>query len=151
MAALVSLLLRPRAGILTSCQTPAVLVSTRFASKKSGGSSKNLGGKSPGRRYGFKKQDVSTGDSVHAGNILATQRQLRWHPGAHVGIGTNNTLYALEDGTVRFTKEVYVPRPRSPEARNVIPKLPKGAVLYKSFINIVPTKQENNFKLVDMV
>lgn len=31
----------------------------RFASKKTGGSSKNLGGKSPGRRYGFKKQDGS--------------------------------------------------------------------------------------------
>lgn len=31
--------------------------SLRFASKKAGGSSKNLGGKSPGRRYGFKKQD----------------------------------------------------------------------------------------------
>ncbi|XP_066522298.1 39S ribosomal protein L27, mitochondrial isoform X1 [Hoplias malabaricus] len=148
MAALVSLLLRPRVGILTSCQTPAVVVSTRFASKKSGGSSKNLGGKSPGRRYGFKKQD---GDFVHAGNILATQRAMRWHPGAYVGIGTNNTLYALEEGTVRFTKEVYVPRPRSSEARNIIPKLPKGAVLYKSFINVVPTKQENSFKLVDMV
>ncbi|KAL6475566.1 hypothetical protein MHYP_G00166060 [Metynnis hypsauchen] len=148
MAALVSLLLRPRGGLLTSYQTPAVVVSTRCASKKAGGSSKNLGGKSPGRRYGFKKQE---GDFVHAGNILATQRATRWHPGAHVGIGTNNTLYALEDGTVRFTKEVYIPRPHSPEARNVIPKLPKGAVLYKSFINIVPTKQENNFKLIDMV
>lgn len=34
-----------------------MLDSVRFASKKSGGSSKNLGGKSPGRRYGFKKQD----------------------------------------------------------------------------------------------
>lgn len=66
-------------------------------------------------------------------------------------MGTNNTLYALEDGTVRFTKEVYIPLPRSTEARDVIPKLPKGAVLYKSFINIIPTKQENNFKLVDMV
>lgn len=66
-------------------------------------------------------------------------------------MGTNNTLYALEDGTVRFTKEAYVPLPRSAEAWGVIPKLPKGALLYKSFINVVPTKQENNFKLVDMV
>lgn len=31
--------------------------SVRFASKKAGGSSKNLGGKSPGKRYGIKKQD----------------------------------------------------------------------------------------------
>lgn len=36
---------------------PFLLNSLRFASKKAGGSSKNLGGKSAGRRYGFKKQD----------------------------------------------------------------------------------------------
>lgn len=70
---------------------------------------------------------------------------------SQVGIGTNNTLYALEDGVVRFTKEVYIPRPRNPEARDTIPKLPKGAILYKSFISVVPTKQENKFKLVDLV
>uniref|UniRef100_A0A8C1J248 Large ribosomal subunit protein bL27m n=1 Tax=Cyprinus carpio TaxID=7962 RepID=A0A8C1J248_CYPCA len=136
------------AGILFS-QTPTVVL-TRFASKKSGGSSKNLGGKSAGRRYGYKKQD---GNFVHAGNILATQRKglMRWQPGAHVGIGTNKTLYALEDGIVRFSKEVYIPLPRSAEARDVIPKLPQGSVLYKTFINVIPTKQENKFKLVDMV
>ncbi|XP_048026467.1 39S ribosomal protein L27, mitochondrial isoform X1 [Megalobrama amblycephala] len=151
MAALASLMLQSRAifaGILFS-QTPTVVL-TRFASKKSGGSSKNLGGNSAGRRYGFKKQD---GNFVHAGNILATQRKglMRWQPGAHVGIGTNKTLYALEDGIVRFTKEVYIPLPRSAEARDVIPKLPKGSVLYKTFINVIPTKQENKFTLVDMV
>lgn len=68
-----------------------------------------------------------------------------------VGMGTNNTLFALEDGLVRFTKEVYVPAPRSLEATRVITKLPKGAVLYKTFINVVPVKQEGKFKLVDMV
>lgn len=66
-------------------------------------------------------------------------------------MGTNNTLYALEDGVVRFTKEVYIPEPRSPEVNKVIHKLPKGAVLYKTFINVLPTKQEGKFKLVDMV
>ncbi|XP_056325788.1 39S ribosomal protein L27, mitochondrial [Danio aesculapii] len=148
MAALASLLLRSRSCILFS-ETPTVVLA-RFASKKSGGSSKNLGGKSTGRRYGYKKQD---GNFVHAGNILATQRRglMRWHPGAHVGIGTNKTLYALEDGIVRYTKEVYVPLPRSAEAREAIPQLPKGAVLYKTFVNVVPTKQENKFTLVDMV
>uniref|UniRef100_A0A8B9NR43 Ribosomal protein L27 n=1 Tax=Apteryx owenii TaxID=8824 RepID=A0A8B9NR43_APTOW len=57
------------------------LVAVRCASKKAGGSSKNLGGRSPGKRYGAKKVD---GTFVHAGNILATQRLIRWHPGAHV-------------------------------------------------------------------
>ncbi|KAM4624450.1 large ribosomal subunit protein bL27m [Polymixia lowei] len=147
MAALASLMLKSRAGLSIPCQS-SLIDSVRFASKKAGGSSKNVGGKSPGRRYGFKKQD---GNLVHAGNILATQRLMRYHPGAHVGIGTNNTLYALEDGMVRFTKEVYIPAPRSPEATKVITKLPKGAVLYKTFINVLPTKQEGKFKLVDMV
>uniref|UniRef100_A0A3P9L1W6 Large ribosomal subunit protein bL27m n=1 Tax=Oryzias latipes TaxID=8090 RepID=A0A3P9L1W6_ORYLA len=94
---------------------------------------------------------VSSGNFVHAGNILATQRQLRFHPGAHVGMGTNHTLFALEDGHVRFTKEVYIPPPRSPEASAIVPKLPKGAVLYKTFINVMPVKQEAKFRLVDQV
>ncbi|XP_017289101.1 39S ribosomal protein L27, mitochondrial [Kryptolebias marmoratus] len=147
MAALASLMLKSRTGVLGS--SPAsLLYSVRFASKKSGGSSKNVGGKSPGRRYGFKKQD---GNFVHAGNILATQRQLRFHPGAHVGLGNNNTLYALEDGHVKFTKEVYIPAPRSPEAVRIITKLPRGAVLYKTFINVLPVKQEGRFRLVELV
>nr|ACQ58490.1 Mitochondrial 39S ribosomal protein L27 [Anoplopoma fimbria] len=147
MAALASLMLKSRAGLLGPGQT-SLLDSVRFASKKAGGSSKNVGGKSPGRRYGFKKQD---GNFVHAGNILATQRLMRYHPGAHVGLGTNKTLFALEDGYVRFTKEVYVPPPRSLEATRVITKLPKGAVLYKTFVSVMPIKQEGTFKLVDMV
>ena len=44
------------AGVLVPGQT-SLIDSVRFASKKAGGSSKNVGGKSPGRRYGFKKQD----------------------------------------------------------------------------------------------
>ncbi|XP_015240901.1 PREDICTED: 39S ribosomal protein L27, mitochondrial [Cyprinodon variegatus] len=147
MAALASLMLKSRAGLLVSSQN-CLLDSLRFASKKAGGSSKNLGGKSPGRRFGFKKLD---GEFVHAGNILATQRKMRYHPGAHVGMGTNNTLFALEDGLVRFTKEVYIPPPRTAEVTRVITKLPKGAVLYKTFINVLPVKQEGKFKLVDLV
>ncbi|KAM4714955.1 large ribosomal subunit protein bL27m [Anableps anableps] len=147
MAALASFMLKSRAGLLVSSQS-CLLDSVRFASKKAGGSTKNLGGKSPGRRFGFKKMD---GNFVHAGNILATQRKMRYHPGAHVGMGTNNTLYALEDGHVRFTKEVYIPPPRSPEATRIITKLPKGAVLYKTFISVLPVKQEGKFKLVDLV
>ncbi|XP_070596084.1 large ribosomal subunit protein bL27m [Erythrolamprus reginae] len=120
----------------------------RFASKKSGGSTKNRGGNRTGKRYGFKKID---GQFVHAGNILATQRVIRWHPGAHVGMGHNKWLYALEDGIVRFTKEVYVPPACGQESREVICQLPKGAVLYKTFINVVPTEDVGSFKLITMI
>ncbi|NWI58564.1 RM27 protein, partial [Calyptomena viridis] len=131
---------------LTTPQTS--LLAVRWASKKTAGSSKNLGGRSPGKRYGVKKVE---GAFVHAGNILATQRLIRWHPGAQVGMGRNNTLYALEDGIVRYTKEVYVPRPRSSESRDVICRLPKGAILYKTFINVIPNTEVGSFKLVKML
>uniref|UniRef100_A0A4W3GAP6 Large ribosomal subunit protein bL27m n=1 Tax=Callorhinchus milii TaxID=7868 RepID=A0A4W3GAP6_CALMI len=106
VASLGSLQLPARLGFLTSLEP--WLVSLRCASKKSSGASKNRGGNSPGKRYGWKKLD---GDFVHTGNILATQRLIRWHPGANVGMGRRKTLFALEDGVVRYTKEVYVPPP----------------------------------------
>ncbi|XP_025054947.1 39S ribosomal protein L27, mitochondrial isoform X1 [Alligator sinensis] len=123
-------------------------VAARCASKKAGSSPKNKGGHRVGKRYGWKKQD---GVFVHAGNILATQRLIRWHPGAQVGIGHNNTLYALEDGIVRYTKEVYVPPPRSYETKHVIRQLPRGAILYKTFINVIPTEEVGSFKLITML
>ncbi|NP_001279844.1 39S ribosomal protein L27, mitochondrial isoform X1 [Callorhinchus milii] len=146
VASLGSLQLPARLGFLTSLEP--WLVSLRCASKKSSGASKNRGGNSPGKRYGWKKLD---GDFVHTGNILATQRLIRWHPGANVGMGRRKTLFALEDGVVRYTKEVYVPPPRSLEAARVVCRLPRGAVLYKTCINVVPEKQEGRFKLVDML
>ncbi|KAF0875171.1 RM27 protein, partial [Crocuta crocuta] len=126
----------------------AASLAVRYASKKTGGSSKNLGGKSPGKRFGLKKME---GHYVHAGNILATQRHFRWHPGAHVGLGRKKYLYALEEGTVRFTKEVYVPSPSNAEAMDLVTRLPKGAVLYKTFVHVVPAKPEGTFKLVAML
>ncbi|XP_068118059.1 large ribosomal subunit protein bL27m [Hyperolius riggenbachi] len=128
--------------------SPGMLILARGASKKAGSSSKNLGGNSPGRRYGIKRYE---GDFVHAGNILATQRFLRWHPGSQVGVGRNNTLFALEDGIVRYTKEVYIPSPKSLDCKDVICKLPVGAVIYKTCINVIPKPQVHSFKLVDML
>lgn len=66
-------------------------------------------------------------------------------------MGTNNTLFALEDGYVKFTKEVYIPPPRSLKATEVIAKLPKGSVLYKTFISVLPVKQDEKFRLVDKI
>nr|XP_060628714.1 large ribosomal subunit protein bL27m-like [Anolis sagrei ordinatus] len=128
--------------------SPLTAVAVRVASKKSGSSSKNLGGRIPGKHYSFKRMD---GQFVHAGNILATQRMICWHPGAHVGMGCNKWLYALEDGIVRYTKEVYVPRPSHEESKDIICQLPRGAVLYKMYINVVPTVEVGSFKLVNML
>ena len=69
-----------------------------MAHKKGMGSTKN-GRDSESKRLGPKKAD---GQFVSAGNILVRQRGTRIHPGTNVGIGSDDTLYALRDGIVRF-------------------------------------------------
>ncbi|MDO5724872.1 MAG: 50S ribosomal protein L27 [Tissierellia bacterium] len=69
-----------------------------FASKKGVGSSKN-GRDSESKRLGLKKGD---GQKVLAGNILVRQRGTKIHPGNNVGIGKDNTLFALIDGRVKY-------------------------------------------------
>ena len=71
-----------------------------FAHKKGMGSTKN-GRHSESKRLGAKRAD---GQFVLAGNILYRQRGTHIHPGTNVGIGSDDTLYALVDGTVKFEK-----------------------------------------------
>ena len=69
-----------------------------FAHKKAGSSSKN-GRDSAAQRLGTKRGD---GQFVKAGNIIVRQRGTHILPGTNVGKGTDDTLFALVDGTVRF-------------------------------------------------
>ncbi len=69
-----------------------------FAHKKGVGSTKN-GRDSESKRLGVKKAD---GQAVIAGNIIVRQRGTHIHPGVGVGKGSDDTLYALIDGTVKF-------------------------------------------------
>ena len=69
-----------------------------FAHKKGVGSTKN-GRDSESKRLGVKKAD---GASVVAGNIIVRQRGTKIHPGTNVGIGSDDTLFALVDGVVKF-------------------------------------------------
>ena len=71
-----------------------------FAHKKGMGSTKN-GRDSESKRLGAKRVD---GQFVLAGNILYRQRGTHIHPGTNVGIGKDDTLFALVDGTVRFER-----------------------------------------------
>ncbi len=72
-----------------------------FASKKGVGSTKN-GRDSHSKRLGAKKGD---GQHCLAGNIIYRQRGTKIHPGANVGMGKDNTLFALIDGQVRYTRK----------------------------------------------
>ena len=71
-----------------------------FAHKKGVGSTKN-GRDSNAQRLGVKKSD---GQSVVAGNIIVRQRGTNVRPGAGVGIGKDDTLFALIDGVVKFER-----------------------------------------------
>jgi len=71
----------------------------RFAHKKGLGSSRN-GRDSQSKRLGVK---LYGGQAVAAGNIIVRQRGTKFYPGQNVGMGKDNTLFALADGKVVFT------------------------------------------------
>ena len=72
-----------------------------MAHKKGQGSVKN-GRDSESKRLGVKKSD---GQIVKAGNIIVRQRGTNVHPGTNVGIDSDDTLFALVDGTVKFERK----------------------------------------------
>ncbi len=71
-----------------------------FAHKKGVGSTRN-GRDSESKRLGAKRSD---GQAVLAGNIIYRQRGTHIHPGVNVGIGSDDTLYALTDGVVKYER-----------------------------------------------
>lgn len=71
-----------------------------MAHKKGGGSSRN-GRDSNSQRLGVKRFG---GEKVSAGSIIVRQRGTRFTPGVNVGIGSDDTLFAMSDGIVQFHK-----------------------------------------------
>ncbi len=69
-----------------------------MAHKKAGGSTRN-GRDSKPKYLGIKRYG---GQVVNAGEILVRQRGTQFHPGIHVGLGRDHTLYALKSGRVVF-------------------------------------------------
>ena len=84
-----------------------------MAHKKAGGSSRN-GRDSHAQRLGVKR---FAGQQVLAGNVLVRQRGTAFHPGAHVGRGKDDTLFALATGVVKFETK----GPRSRRTVSIIP------------------------------
>ena len=72
-----------------------------MAHKKGTGSTRN-GRDSNAQRLGVKRYG---GQVVRAGNILVRQRGTKFHPGNNVGIGSDDTLFALVDGIVTFERK----------------------------------------------
>jgi large subunit ribosomal protein L27 len=72
-----------------------------MAHKKAGGST-TLGRESQSKRLGVKLQD---GEYAQAGAILIRQRGTKYHPGKNVGKGSDDTLFAMIGGFVKFTSK----------------------------------------------
>ena len=71
-----------------------------FAHHKGGGSTKN-GRDSNAKRLGIK---AANGQEVLAGSIIVRQRGTKIHAGVNVGLGSDDTLFALIDGVVKFER-----------------------------------------------
>ncbi|MEX1140670.1 MAG: 50S ribosomal protein L27 [Bacteroidota bacterium] len=71
-----------------------------MAHKKGGGSSRN-GRDSQAQRLGVKRFG---GETVSAGSILVRQRGTKFQPGINVGLGSDDTLFALVTGIVKFER-----------------------------------------------
>ncbi len=84
-----------------------------MAHKKGGGSSRN-GRDSNAQRLGVKRFG---GEKITAGSILVRQRGTKFSPGTNVGIGSDDTLFALSDGVVSFQ--------RFGKSKNVVSIIPK--------------------------
>lgn len=69
-----------------------------MAHKKAAGSSRN-GRDSESKRLGVK---LFGGQAVAPGNIIVRQRGTRFHAGTGVGIGKDHTLFALDEGVIKF-------------------------------------------------
>ncbi|KAJ7271945.1 ribosomal L27 protein-domain-containing protein [Mycena haematopus] len=87
----------------------SLLGSVRTATKRAGGTVHNHGG-SPGKRLGVKK---FSDQYVIPGNIIVRQRGTVFHPGPHVKMGRDHTIYAMTPGYVRFYKEKWMRGQRS--------------------------------------
>jgi large subunit ribosomal protein L27 len=72
-----------------------------MAHKKGGGSTRN-GRDSNAQRLGVKRYG---GERVRAGHIIIRQRGTWIHPGANVGRGSDDTLFALVDGVVQYQRK----------------------------------------------
>jgi large subunit ribosomal protein L27 len=125
--------------------------SVRTATKRAGGTVRNHGG-SPGKRLGVKK---FSDEYVIPGNIIVRQRGTQFHPGDHVKMGRDHTLYAVAPGVVRFYKEKWMRGDRKFVGvvleRGL--KLPRdeeslGRSRYCGLVNLAPGKENKSIRSV---
>ena len=128
--------LLPRASAPSLSPLHLSLGSLRFATKKSGGSTRN-GRDSPGQRLGLK---VQGGAPVKAGGIIMRQRGFKFKPGYGVDAGRDHTLFALKPGWVKFT--TWTPgRVRKSELGGRTGNVKRPKMKVKKFVHVVPNRE----------
>ncbi|MBI2482583.1 50S ribosomal protein L27 [Candidatus Uhrbacteria bacterium] len=91
-----------------------------MAHKKAGGST-SLGRDSHGQRLGVK---VNDGESIRAGGIIIRQRGTKFRAGTNVAMGSDDTLFAIADGIVRFTTRTKIGFNGTRNLRSIISVVP---------------------------
>ncbi|XP_013418094.1 uncharacterized protein LOC106179113 [Lingula anatina] len=141
-------MLRWAGGVLNKFNTftgPLMSVtSTRNASHKAAGATRNKQKKTVKKNRGPKKME---GEWVNKGEILVAQLGLRFWPGQNVGMGRDGTLYALDSGHVITSSEQLSPYPHSPLYEHV----KEGNKITKKFWHVIPLPQKQTFKLKSQV
>jgi len=94
-----------------------------MAHRKAGGSTQ-YGRDSISKRLGVK---IFGSEKAKTGNIIVRQKGTKFHPGKNVGRGENDTLYALTDGIVRFSKKKVIAF--------------TGKIAKRRFVSITPEKK----------
>ena len=100
-----------------------------MAHRKAGGST-SLGRDSISKRLGVK---IFGDQKVKKGNIIIRQRGTKWHPGNNVKRGEDDTLFAMEDGIVKFV---------SKKVKNFT-----GKLISRSYVSVIPSKEPVVIKL----
>lgn len=95
-----------------------------MAHRKAGGSTQ-LGRDSISKRRGVK---IFGSEKANAGNIIVRQKGTKFHPGKNVGRGEDDTLYALTNGIVQFTKKKV--------------KAFTGKIDKRKFVNVISEKKK---------
>jgi large subunit ribosomal protein L27 len=94
-----------------------------MAHTKAGGSTR-LGRESESKRLGIKKFG---GQIVKAGNIIVRQRGAKWEPGQNVGVGKDDTVFAMIDGHVKFEKKGVMKFTGKKEQKTIVNVVPLEA------------------------
>lgn len=94
-----------------------------MAHRKAGGSTQ-LGRDSISKRLGVK---IFGSEKANAGNIIIRQKGTKFHPGKNVGRGEDDTLYALTDGIVEFSKKKVIAF--------------TGKIAKRRFVSVIPAKK----------